>query len=386
MQTNLRSGSYYRDKLGLEMILGWVRDSGKDALKRAEHNLEKRRVKPTDIKQHIEQLLKLMDQEYWLDPPCIYMDLDVWDIILPLRKKIFKEMLEEIPKFIEMDGKFGLRYFTLEAQLSNALDKILRLSSWTPSTTHNKRLRELLRRDLLILTDLGGNKEYHQSLCNFMEGHTTFCAFPLENAYAIIGEDSETTAELCQNLRRLAQNLGKITSTKAERYQTLYENFIAHKEDLSHWLDSASPGQGNLYICFLNIAFYIWFVLVGLSLVESFTSSLKDMASSMRREAKFWNSQSNQFHIWRNIREKYGRYINAMPHFPSEQLDLNDHRSSTTPFIPGSVTQVSRYPEFLIDVIAYELISRILCPRPNVCHKPRNGWQQLSPTYYKSCG
>ena len=156
-----------------------------------------------------------------------------------------------------MDGKFGLRYFTLEAQLSNALDKILRLSSWTPSTTHNKRLRELLRRDLLILTDLGGNKEYHQSLCNFMEGHTTFCASPLENAYAIIGEDSETTAELCQNLRRLAQNLGKIASTKAERYQTLYENFIAHKEDLSHWLDSASPGQGKLHFWVLCITFYI---------------------------------------------------------------------------------------------------------------------------------
>ena len=72
-----------------------------------------------------------------------------------------------------------------------------------------------------------------------------------------------------------------------------------------------------------------------------------------------------------------------MPRFPSEQLDLNDHRS-WTPFVPGS--QASRYPEFLIDVIAYELISRMLCPRPNVCHKPRNGWQQLSPTYYKSCG
>ena len=239
------------------MILGWVRDSGKDALKRAEHNSEKRRVKPTNIKQHIEQLLKLMDQEYRLDPPCIYMDLDVWNITLPLRKKKFKEIVEEIPKLIEMDGNFGLRYFTLEAQLSNALDKILRLSSWTPSTTHNKRLREQLRRDLLMLTDLGGDKEYHENLRNFMEGHTALCAFPLENAYAIIAEDSETTAELCQNLRRLAQNLGKIASTKAVRYQTLFEKFIAHKEGLSHWLDSASPGQGKLYICFLNIAFYI---------------------------------------------------------------------------------------------------------------------------------
>ena len=242
------------EEWGMEMILDWVRDGGKDALKRAEQNLERRRVKPTDIKQHIEQLLKLMDQEYWLDRH--HID-SVWYKTLPSRKKLFKEMLKEIPKLIEMDGDFGLRYFTLEAQLSNALDKILRLSSWTPSTTHNKRLREQLRRDLLMLTDLGGDKEYHENLRNFMEGHTALCAFPLENAYAIIAEDSETTAELCQKLRRLAQNLGKIASTKAVRYQTLFEKFIAHKEGLSHWLDSASPGQGKLYICFLNIAFYI---------------------------------------------------------------------------------------------------------------------------------
>ena len=69
--------------------------------------------------------------------------------------------------------------------------------------------------------------------------------------------------------------------------------------------------------------------------------SLKDMASSMRREANFWNSQSNQFHIWPNIRQTYRYAIDAIPLFPSEQL--NDHRSSTTPSIHGSVTQVNLY-------------------------------------------
>ena len=233
------------EKWGTEMILDWIRGSGKNALKQAEHNLEGRRVKPTDIKQHIQQLLKLMEQEFWIGS----------DITLPSLKTIFKEMLEEIPKLIEMDGNFGLRYFTLDAQLSNALDKILWLSSWTPSSSHNKRLRELLKNALLMLEDLGGNKEYHDDLRDFMKRHTAFCAFTLDNAYAITAEDSESTAELCRNLRRLAQNLGKIVSTKADQYQKLYENFIAHKEDLSHWLDSASPGQGNLYIFFLNIDF-----------------------------------------------------------------------------------------------------------------------------------
>ena len=233
------------EEWGMEMILDWVRDGGKDALKRAEQNLERRRVKPTDIKQHIEQLLKLMDQEYWLDRH--HID-SVWYKTLPSRKKLFKEMLKEIPKLIEMDGDFGLRYFTLEAQLSNALDKILRLSSWTPSSSHNKRLRELLKNSLLMLKDLGGNKKYHYDLRDFIKRHTAFCAFTLDNAYAITAEDSESTAELCRNLRRLAQKLGKTASTKADQYQKLYENFIAHKEDLSHWLDSASPGQGKFHI------------------------------------------------------------------------------------------------------------------------------------------
>ena len=178
-------------------------------------------VKPTDIKQHIEQLLKLMDKEYWLNRHDIGT---FWYRTLPSRKKMFKEMLDEIPKLIGMDGNFGLRYFTLEGQLSNALDKILRLSSWTPSSSHNKRLRELLKNTLVMLKDLGGNKEYHDDLRDFMKRHTAFCAFTLDNAYAITAEDSESPAELCRNLRRLAQKIGKIASTKADdQYQKLYE-------------------------------------------------------------------------------------------------------------------------------------------------------------------
>ena len=59
--------------------------------------IEKRRVKPTDIKQHIEQLLKLMNEEYssW----CTQLDPDLF---LPYlgnfeqsHKEIFKTMLEE---------------------------------------------------------------------------------------------------------------------------------------------------------------------------------------------------------------------------------------------------------------------------------------------------
>ena len=71
------------------------------------------------------------------------------------------------------------------------------------------------------------------------------------------------------------------------------------------------------------------------------------MASNMRREADFWNSQSNQFHEWPNIRRTYGCAIDAMPPFPLEEL--NDHKNSTTPSIHGSVTQVNHYPITLIE-------------------------------------
>ena len=105
------------------------------------------------------------------------------------------------------------------------------------------------------------------------------------------------------------------------------------------------------------------------------------MASSLRREANFWNSQSNQFHKWLDIRETYGSAMDAMP--PSSSEQLND-RSSTIPSIHGSVTQVNYYPEF-IDVNAYHLISRMLNPIPSECHMPRNDCPRLLPIY-KNCG
>ena len=105
----------------------------------------------------------------------------------------------------------------------------------------------------------------------------------------------------------------------------------------------------------------------------------------MRQEANFWNSQSNQFHKWPNIRQTYGRVIDAMPPFPSEQLELDDHISSTTPSVHSSVTQVNHYHQFLIDINAYQIISRMLSSRPNMCQKPRNECWRLSPIY-KNCG
>ena len=235
-----------------------IRLGGKEALKRAENVLENGRVKPTDIEQHIKQLLKLMGEDYWcirLTPTVTWHSLPHPELEMSCSEEIFKTILEEIPKLIGMHRRLGLRYFTLEAQLSNMLDKILRLSTWKPSSTHNKHLRELLNNALLTLNDLGDNEEYRENLRDIMKWHTALCAFTLDNANVITSEDSETTADLCKNLRRLAQNLGKIASTKAEQYQTLYEKFIANKEELSHWLDLASSGQGKLYIYFLCIAF-----------------------------------------------------------------------------------------------------------------------------------
>ena len=245
-----RQATLDEETQALELILHWIRRDGMMALKRAECLIDDRRVKPTDIDQYIMQLLELMEQEYWRTqypaaPPTY--DPDTVVSVL-LRKEIFKTMLEEIPKLIGMHRRLGLRNPTLEARFSTTLDKILRLSSWTPCSTHNKHLHELLRNALQMLNDVGDNEQYHDDLRDFMKRHTAFCAFTLDNAYAITAEDSETTAELCKNLRRLAQNLGKIASTRAEQCQKLYENFIAHREELSHWLDSASLGQGELYI------------------------------------------------------------------------------------------------------------------------------------------
>ena len=225
----------------LEMILYWVRrDGGKEALEQAESVFDK----STRIEQHrdIMRLLGLMERGYWRtqQPTSPHRDMSVL-----FQKEIFWTMREEIPKLMGMHRNFGIRNPTLETKFSTTLDKILRLSSWTPSSTHNKRLRELLRNALMMLNDLVGNEEYHDYLRDFMKQHTALCAFTLDNADLITTEDSGTTAELCKNLRRLAQNLGKIASTKAEQYQKLYEHFIAHKDDLSHWLDSASQGQGK---------------------------------------------------------------------------------------------------------------------------------------------
>ena len=244
--------SYAQETQTLNMILLWIRSGGKKALKQAEFDLEKRSVKPTGITQHFEQLLELMKEEYLHQ---LEQTQSMSATLLEGVLRVFKEIHEEIPR-----AKHGKLYCSiLKERLSNALDKILRLSSWTPSSTHNSRLRGLLRNALLTLNDLGGDdsEEYHHCLRDFMKRRTALCAFMMENANAINAEDSETTAELCKNLRRLAQNLGKIASTKAEQYEKLYEIFIANKEDLSHWLDSASPGQGKLCICFSSITFYI---------------------------------------------------------------------------------------------------------------------------------
>ena len=232
----------------LEMIIHWVNGG---AFKRAEFKLD--HTKPTHIEQHTMELLELMEQEYWLiQHPTSPRGMSV---LLP--KKIFKTMRKEIPNLIGEHRRFGIRDFTIETKFSTTLDRILRLSSWTPSSTHNKRLHELLRKALLMLNDLGDNdlgdndlgdnEEYHGYLRDFTKQHTALCAFTLGNSDLITTKDSGTTAELCKNLRRLAQNLGKIASTKGEQYQKLYERFIAHKEDLSHWLDSAGPGQGKHY-------------------------------------------------------------------------------------------------------------------------------------------
>jgi hypothetical protein len=92
---------------------------------------------------------------------------------------------------------------------------------------------------------------------------------------------------------------------------------------------------------FLSVVSYTLLTFVGRSLVDSFTNSLKDMASHMRREADFWNSQSDQFHKWPNIKQTYTSAIDVLPPFPPEQH--NDHNSMTIPSVNGSISKVGRY-------------------------------------------
>ena len=216
----------------LELILHWVRRDGMEALERAEYVIDGRRVKPTDIDQHIKQLLELMEREYWSTPYPISprtADPDMY-MSVPLAKEIFRTMLEEMPKLIRMHRRFGLRNPTLEARFSTTFDKILRLSSWTPSTTHNKHLRELLNNVLLMLNNLGNNKEYHNDLRDFMKRHTAFCAFTLDNADVITTEDSETTAKLCKSLRRLARRLRlqRQNNTRSSTKKLLHTKKVYH--------------------------------------------------------------------------------------------------------------------------------------------------------------
>ena len=98
----------------------------------------------------------------------------------------------EFHTFYELEQRTGLQSSRLEAQLLTTLDKILRLSSWMPSTTHNKRLRELLKDALRML---GGNEQYMDSLHDFMKRHIAFCAFMLDNAYAISTADIRKMAD-----------------------------------------------------------------------------------------------------------------------------------------------------------------------------------------------
>ena len=131
-----------QESQALEMILHWFRcGGGQEALKRAEYVLDGRRVKPTDIEKHIELLLALVEQEYCSTSPRAH-GLSPQSLGF---RQIFNAMREEIPKLIGMHQRLGTRNPTLEARFSATLDKILRLSSWTPSSTHNKHLRELLR-------------------------------------------------------------------------------------------------------------------------------------------------------------------------------------------------------------------------------------------------
>jgi hypothetical protein len=104
-----------------------------------------------------------------------------------------------------------------------------------------------LRDALTTLNDLGANENYHDCLRDFLKQHTAFSAFTLDHAVIITSGDTEQTAELCKNLRQLAQKLGMIASRKAEQYQKLYEVFIANRNGLSGWLDSAGLEQGRFY-------------------------------------------------------------------------------------------------------------------------------------------
>ena len=52
------------------------------------------------------------------------------------------------------------------------------------------------------------------------------------------------------------------------------------------------------------------------------------MTSHMRREADFWNSQSNQFHMWPDIKQTYTSAMDAMPSFPSDELKDSDRTNT----------------------------------------------------------
>ena len=84
-----------------------------------------------------------------------------------------------------------------------------------PSTTHNKRLRELLKDALRML---GGNEQYMDSLHDFMKRHIAFCAFTLDNAYAISTADIRKMADTYVGYIDLHRSNGRLGNPLLYRY------------------------------------------------------------------------------------------------------------------------------------------------------------------------
>ena len=88
-----------QESQALEIILHWVRrGGGQEALRHAEYVLDGRRVKPTDIEKHVEQLLALVEQKYYsMSLRAHGLSPQSWGF-----RQIFNAMREEIPKLIGM--------------------------------------------------------------------------------------------------------------------------------------------------------------------------------------------------------------------------------------------------------------------------------------------
>jgi hypothetical protein len=175
----------------------------------------------------------------WLDDTWIRQ----WEERYPERLREERKEREKLLVALELEPHPKL---SPTDRVTLTFNRIKRVSSWAPSPANHRELIELLGTAQEQLDQLRRDEEYHADLREFMARHRALCSFIIDNANDIAYQSS--ISELIQELRRLTRKLRLTALSMAEGYESLYKSFIANRDQVSDILDSASAGQGTVFI------------------------------------------------------------------------------------------------------------------------------------------